>query len=176
MESIKPSKEPSEETIPTKPKKQESKKEKVYNVEFLVCVYGLIILLTGILGILCIKIVKIRRNVDRYKGIIYVDKLAYIKEILGVILEKDNIRFNKSLKYKDYAKVLSKKYNKYDEEKLSNIINIILKEQYSDYELTKKDMREIVEFYNYVVDEFTKNMKYFEKLNATVVKNYIQKL
>ena len=174
-ESVEETNKPASTKTPIQPKK-ESKKEKVYKVEFLVVIYVLIILLTGILGILCIKAIKIKRNVDKYKGIIYVDKLAYIKEILGVILEKDHIRYDKSIKYTEYAKLLCEKYKNYDEEKIHHIIEVILKEQYSDYELTRKDMREIVEFYNYVVDEFTKNMKYFEKKYVTIVENYIQKL
>ena len=79
-------------------------------------------------------------------------------------------------KYAEFIIQISKKYPNYEKEKINNVIDILLKQQYSEDTLTKADEEKIIEFYNYAVTDYTKDMKYFKKKYECFVKNYIQKL
>jgi len=171
----KPTSIPSVSVAPTKQPAKEKEKQ-VYNEEAIIFIYVCIILLTGILGILCIKYVKIKRNVDKYKHQINVDKMSYIKNTMTYIFKRASIEFKTSLKYSEYIALIAKSYPDYDKDKIENVIDLLLRNKYSSEQLKGNEEMQIIEFYNYVVDDFVKDMKFVERKKECYVKKYIQKM
>ena len=161
----------------SKGKKVDKNKEKrIYSEGFMIFMYITVILLTGIMGIVCIKIKKIKSHVDKYKRLIRTNEIEYIKEILGYIFEKNNIIFTNNMKYSEYVSKITVQYNDYNKEDLENVIHSILRDKYSKESITNEEKQGIVKFYNYVVDAYTRDRNSFDKKYESYTKKYIQKL
>lgn len=163
MEPLQSSKEPVVQTMePTQistpePKKDKNKVDDKKDTVFSIII--VVILLTSIVLILCIKNGKISSSVDKNKKLYNTNKMEYVRKMISVILSKFDIVFNSEVTYEEFAKIIVDKFPEYSFDKIDTIIRFILKDSYSENGITDDEQKQIIDFYNFIVDKYDEKIK-----------------
>lgn len=158
MEPTQASEEPVVQTMkpmltPTPEAKKEDKKNDNKN-DIVLFIAILAILLTVIVGMLCIKKGKVSSNVDKNIKLYDTDKMEYVNKMMTLILSRFDIVFNSDMTYEKFAKIIVDKFPEYSFEKMDTIISFILKDSYSENGIIDDEQKQIIDFYNYLVDKY----------------------
>ena len=79
--------------------------------------------------------------------------------MISVILSKFDIVFNSEVTYEEFAKIIVDKFPEYSFDKIDTIIRFILKDSYSENGITDDEQKQIIDFYNFIVDKYDEKIK-----------------
>ena len=177
MATSEPRKETPQPTeVPTEKKDEKENKNNNINVYSLIGYTILIVLLTCGLLILCIKKLKIAPSVDKDKKLYEKNKMEYVYHMFNYLLAKNNIIFDNQTTYAEFIDKIGKIYPEYSLEKIDYVINFILKDNYSEEGINDDEKKEIIDFYNYVVELYENKTKSSSNKGKISDKRYVKKI
>ena len=172
QETNKPTKKPTTSSNEEDDKKSNNTDIKDRNVGIIV----LIILLTALVLVLCIKRKKMVTSVDKDKKLYESNKMKYVYKMINYILFKNNIVFTSDTTYEEFVQMIEEKYPEYDNKKINAAIKFILKENYSESGISDEETKEIISFYNYIVDKYEEKINNSDGKKEAREKKYIKKI
>ena len=102
--------------------------------------------------------------------------MKYVYKMINYILFKNNIVFTSDTTYEEFVQMIEEKYPEYDNKKINAVIKFILKENYSELGISDEETREIISFYNYIVDKYEEKINNSNSKKEVREKKYIKKI
>ena len=125
---------------------------------------------------MCIKKLKIAPSVDKDKKLYEKNKMEYVYHMFNYLLAKNNIIFDNQTTYAEFIDKIGKIYPEYSLEKIDYVINFILKDNYSEEGINDDEKKEIIDFYNYVVELYENKTKSSSNKGKISDKRYVKKI